>query len=98
MADDPKKPYGDVKYADPGYREGVARYPIDSEAHARAALSYFSMPKNHKGYTGEQIKTIMGRIKAACRRFGIEVSDDDSEKRSMDIMTPAVETRSGGGR
>lgn len=32
------------------------------------------MPKNHEGYTAEQISAIMGRIKAACKRFGIQVA------------------------
>ena len=94
MADDPKKPYGDVVYADPGYKEGVKRYPLDTEAHCRAAWSYINMPKNQKGYTSEQVAAIKGRIKAAAKKFGIEISDDDSEDRSL--MTPAVETRSSG--
>lgn len=72
---DSKKPYGDVKYADP--KNG--KYPIDTEDHARAALSYFSMPKNHTGYTAEEISAIMGRIKAACKKFGIEVSDEQRD-------------------
>ena len=37
---DPKKPYGDVAYADP--RNG--KYPIDTEAHARADPIPFSAP------------------------------------------------------
>jgi hypothetical protein len=64
------KPYGDVAYADP--KNG--KYPIDTEEHARAALSYFSMPKNQKGYIASEVDTIMGRIKAACKKFGITVS------------------------
>lgn len=71
-----EKPYGDVKYADPGYKGGIKKYPIDDEEHARAALSYFSMPKNHEGYTSEQISAIMGRIRAACKRFGTKVAED----------------------
>lgn len=67
----PPKPYGNVTYADP--KNG--KYPIDTEAHARAALSYFSMPKNHAGYTAEEISAIMGRIRAACKRFGIQLAD-----------------------
>jgi Family of unknown function (DUF6582) len=70
----PAKPYGDVPYADPGYR-GKKRYPIDKE-HIRAALSYFSKPKNRKPYTPEQVKAIWGRIKSAARKFGINLSDD----------------------
>lgn len=78
---DTEKPYGDVKYADPGYKEdGVKRYPIDTAEHARAALSYFSMAKNHAGYTAEQVNAIMGRIKAACRRFGITIGEEQRDQ------------------
>jgi len=86
MADDSKKPYGDVKYADPGYKDGVKRYPIDTEAHCRAAWSYINMPKNQAGYTAEQVASIKGRIRAAAKRFGIEISDDSksSSNRAAD--------------
>ena len=77
MAD--KKPYGDVKYADPGYREGIKRYPLDSEEHCRAAWAYINMPKNAKFYNAEQLKAIKGRIKKALETYGVEVSDDSEE-------------------
>ena len=41
-AKDPKKPFGDVEYADPK----AGKYPIDTPAHIRAAWSYVNMPKN----------------------------------------------------
>ena len=78
-ADDSKKPYGNVAYADPGYKNGVKRYPIDTEAHCRAAWSYINMPKNQAGYTAEQVSAIKGRIKAAAKRFGIEISDNSAD-------------------
>lgn len=65
-----KSKYGDVKYADPRNK----KYPLDTEAHARAALSYFSMPKNRAKYSSSDAATIMGRIRAACKRFGIEMA------------------------
>ena len=68
--------YGDVKYADPVNK----KYPLDTEAHCRAAYSYLSMPKNAAKYSKEDVKTMMGRIKAAGRKFGIEFSDQDDEK------------------
>lgn len=72
------KPYGDVAYADPGYKDGVKRYPIDTEAHCRAAWSYINMPKNQAGYTSEQVSAIKGRIRAALKRFGVTVSESAS--------------------
>jgi hypothetical protein len=73
-----RKPYGEkVDYADPGLREDKkARYPIDTADHVRAALSYIGQEANRKFYTAEQLKTIEARIRAAAKRFGIEVSDD----------------------
>jgi HK97 family phage prohead protease len=69
---DSKKPYGDVKYADP--KNG--KYPIDTEAHARAAWSYINMPKNQSGYTAGELSAIKGRIKAALKKFGVDVAED----------------------
>jgi HK97 family phage prohead protease len=85
-----KKPYGGVSYADPGYLgpdrkpahdgNGVARYPID-ESHVQAAWSYINMPKNQKGYTASQLASIKGKIKAAMKKFGHDVSEDKKAMR-----------------
>lgn len=76
-AKDPKKPYGSVKYADPGYqKDGVARYPLDSKEHCRAAWSYVNMPKNARKYTAAQLARVKSRIKAACKKFGIDVAKE----------------------
>jgi phage head maturation protease len=103
MADDPKKPYGDVTYADPGYqKDKKKRYPLDSEAHCRAAWSYINMPKNAAQYTSEQVKAIKGRIKSAAKKYGIDISDGKSERMTdtdvseVEEQTPAeVETPKG---
>jgi uncharacterized protein DUF6582 len=70
------EPYGDVKYADPGYRDNRKRYPIDTPDHIRAAWSYINQAKNAKFYSEEQLAAIKGRIKAAAEKAGIEISDD----------------------
>jgi hypothetical protein len=70
-----RAPYGAVQYADPGYRDGVKRYPIDTAKHARAAWSYINQAKNAAGYTPQQLKRIRSRIKAALKRFGVTVSE-----------------------
>lgn len=84
-ASDDKKPYGDVAYADP--KNG--KYPINSKAHVKAAWSYINMPKNQKGYTPEELSAIKSKIKAAAKKFGIDISD--SESKSADVS--AVENR-----
>jgi hypothetical protein len=71
-----RKPYGDVAYADPGYRDGVKRYPIDTAKHAKAAWSYINQADNARLYTAAQLKRIKGRIRAALRRFGVTVSQE----------------------
>jgi hypothetical protein len=76
---DTKKPYGNVDYADPGYREGVKRYPLDSEEHCKAAWAYINMSKNAKFYNAEQLKSIKGRIMEALEKYGVEVSDEARE-------------------
>jgi phage head maturation protease len=72
------KPYGDVKYADPGYQDDkTKRYPIDSEAHCRAAWSYINMPKNAAKYSPDELARIKGRIRAAGKKYGIEFSSPE---------------------
>jgi hypothetical protein len=63
---DPKKPYGDVTYADPGYQEdGKKRYPIDTEAHIRAAWNYINKEGNAAKYSSDQVSKIKAKIVAA---------------------------------
>ena len=59
----PAKPYGDVKYADP--KNG--KYPLDTEAHIRAAWAYIHQPGNALHYTAHQLADIKTRIAAAWR-------------------------------
>jgi len=92
MATDTKKPYGDVTYADP--KNG--KYPIDTEAHCRAALAYISMPKNAAMYplNGVTLGEVKDRIIAACKKFGIDVSDGDSSSSSSRAESLAPYCRS----
>jgi hypothetical protein len=73
-------PYGSktsTPYADPGYQaDKVARYPVDTKAHAKSAWSYINQAKNAKLYTGPQLKRIKGRIKAALGRFGVTIASE----------------------
>jgi len=75
-----KEPYGDVKYADPGYRDNKKRYPIDTPDHIRAAWAYINVPKNAAEYTDEQLELIKGRIKAAAKKAGIQIAEDAAMK------------------
>ncbi len=80
MASNAKEPYGpasQVHYADPGYqKDGKKRYPLDTEAHCRAAWSYINMPKNASQYSAEHLAAIKGRIKAALKKYGVDVTDN----------------------
>lgn len=66
-------------YADPKN----FKYPIHDEAHVRAALSYFSMPKNREKYSPEERAAISSRIERRAKRFGIET---EKEKAVNDIF------------
>lgn len=67
------EPYGDITYADPGYQpDGKKRYPLDTEAHVRAAASYFGRPSNRDRYTSAQQQHIDKAIKAAENKHGID--------------------------
>ncbi len=78
MAD--KKPYGNVKYADPGYQgDGVKRYPLDSEEHCRAAWAYINMPKNAAKYSPEDLKKVKAHIMEALKKYGVETADNSGQ-------------------
>jgi HK97 family phage prohead protease len=84
MATDTKaRPYGDVTYADP--KNG--KYPLDSEAHCRAAWSYINMPKNAAMYplNGVTLSEVKDRIKAALKKYGADVSSDSSASRAEPV-------------
>ena len=70
----PPKGYPKSKdqYADPTN----FKYPLDTEAHVRAALSYFSKAKNRSGYSPQEQKFMWKRIIAATKKYDIELSDD----------------------
>lgn len=72
-----KTPYGDVAYADPGYQaDKKKRYPIDTEAHVRAAWSYINQESNASQYSSAQLKRVKSRIKSAAGKFGINIQEE----------------------
>jgi len=84
-AKEPKKPYGDVAYADPGYqKDKKKRYPINTAAHVRAAWSYINQGDNANLYTAAQLARIKSRIKSAAKKFGINIVSEQ-EALAMDI-------------
>lgn len=84
-----EEPYGDVKYADPGYRDNKKRYPIDTPEHVRAAWSYINVAKNAAEYTDEQLAIIKGKIQAAMKKMGIgEAAEEHSLEYAVDNDSP----------
>lgn len=76
-----EEPYGDVEYADPGYqKDKKKRYPIDTEAHARSAWSYINKESNASKYSAEDLAKVKDKIRAACKKFGIEIDGDKDDK------------------
>jgi hypothetical protein len=61
--------YGDVEFADPVNN----KYPIDSEEHVRAAWSYINHADNAAKYDKDEVKQIKNRIKAAAKKYDIEI-------------------------
>lgn len=72
------KPDGGGQFADPGYQsDKKKRYPLDSKATAKSAWSYINQADNAKLYTANQLKRIKGRIKAALKKFGVQVASEN---------------------
>lgn len=65
-------------YADPGYQpDKMKRFALDTKDQSKAAWSYIHQAKNAKNYTAAQLKRIKGRIKAALKKFGVEISAEE---------------------
>jgi phage head maturation protease len=90
---DAAKPYGDVEYADPGYQEDKKkRYPIDTEAHIRAAGNYINKEKNQAQYSSAQVASIKRKIVAAWKKKIDKdgpPSADDGEKLAKGLYSVA---------
>ncbi|HUO92568.1 MAG TPA: DUF6582 domain-containing protein [Rhizomicrobium sp.] len=55
-----------AEFADPGYqKDRKKRYPLDTEAHIRAAWGYIHHAKNQTPYTADQLQAIKQKIVAA---------------------------------
>lgn len=93
---DAKSPYGAVTYADPGYQaDKVKRYPIDTEAHARAAWSYIHQEANASKYDADQLATMRTKIAAALKKFGVEAEKKELDKVSAKSPKKASDDKSG---
>lgn len=74
-----KLPYGNVEYADPGYQaDKKKRYPLDTDEHVTAAWGYINQKDNAAKYSSDDLAKVKGKIKAAMKKHGHDVSDDDA--------------------
>jgi phage I-like protein len=80
--DDHYSKYGDVKYAD----ETLHKYPIDTDKHVRAALSYINIPKNAKKEAG-RLSEVKSKIDKAAEKFGIKIGDDSKKETKTKPMS-----------
>jgi hypothetical protein len=76
------QPYGDVEYADPGFRDNKKRYPVDTPEHVRAAWSYINQGDNAAEYTPEQLAHIKAAIKKAAKKHDVDIAGESDERES----------------
>lgn len=89
-------------HADPGYLDGkgnpakggngVPRYQLDDASHVRNALARFSQNAAAAKYTPAQRSSVLGRIRSAARKFGIDVSDKGGDKALVVALCKAITT------
>lgn len=88
-----KEPYGNVAYADPGFRNDVKRYPINTPEHVRATWDYFQHANDRDRYSAAEQHHIEDEIRTAARKFGIKLEGDSQksivEKIAGGLLTPA---------
>jgi Family of unknown function (DUF6582) len=86
--DDHYSQYGDVTYADPENH----KYPINNESRVRSAWSYINMPKNAAKYSPSKLASVKAKIRAAAKKFGIEISED-GKKEMIELFTELYSVR-----
>ena len=64
------------------------KYPLDTEKHVRAAMSYFSKPENHNIYNPGQRVSIAKRICAAAKKYNI---DDSGFRKKFNLDNPNID-------
>ncbi len=64
--------YGDVQFADTTNN----KYPIDTDAHIRAAWSYIHHKNDAAKYSADDVAAIKHRIETAAKKHGIELHPD----------------------
>lgn len=75
------KPFGDIKYADPGYlKDGRKRYPLDSERNIKSAWSFLHMPKYVGKYTSSQVASMRDLIVKAWKAANLEGTPPNMSK------------------
>jgi len=92
-----KEPYGEVEYADTGHqKDKKKRYPIDTKKHVKAAWSYINMEHNAGQYSADDLAKVKGKIKAAAKKFNIDISDKSGrsapDARSGQVDSGAITT------
>lgn len=65
--------YGKATFADPVNN----KYPIDTPGRIKAAWAYIHQPVNAGKYTGEEVRTIKGRIRRAAKARRVALPDPD---------------------
>lgn len=78
--DSPPKGYPKDKssYADPANY----RYPLDTEKHVKAAISYLSQKDNAGKYSKSQLDFMWARIRKAAKKHGIDLDEETGKKHS----------------
>lgn len=89
---DGSKPYGDVKYADPGHQsDGKKRYPIDTADHIRAAWSYINQSKNAGKYSAKDLASVKAKIVSAWKaKIDKDGPPSASEKASLPELAKSL--------
>ena len=89
-SDAPKKPFGDIKYADTGLlKDGGHRFPIDNEYNVRRSWEAINDPEHAAKYSSDQVISIQEQIADAwCNHIDSDgpPSTNKTSKMSPDVL------------
>ena len=78
----------DVKFADPTNQ----KYAIETKEQTQTAFNQISKAENAAIYSAWDLQSIKSRIKAACKKFGVEVSADEQAVFGHDPMLEVTQS------
>ncbi len=81
-----------LPFADPGFRGGTQRFPVDTAESTQLSLTYLVQAGQAGRYTRDELAVVRSKAAAAAREFGLTVAADDERAAVAALLELSVLT------